>query len=501
MLVIGGGFAVVLVAAFAVLMLAIQSQRSAAHLAVRSQQALTAGEMVEKNVVNLDNGVRGYVATGRQRALQPYQEGLRLYPGEMAALRSVEAGAREQQRTVIRRIAGEVSDYISLWAVPLLDVARENLAIARSQLANVTGAERIDAIRADFARLYALERGAARAAAQRADHRSTIAMLLGGVGILLVLLVAIAYQLFLRRSIIRPVERVAAATETVAAGDLEVRVPSVRRDEIGTLARGFNAMTASLARHRAELDQRTAELERSNRDLQDFASVAAHDIQGPLTTISMFAEALDRRLHPEQTEERQLTGHIGEATGRLRSLVRDLLAYAKVNRRPLRSRAVELDAVLEEALANLAGPIDAAGAEVVTAPLPAVHGDPGRLCQVVQNLLSNAIKFSDADDPRVEVTGERVDGRVRVSISDNGIGFQPEEAERIFRPFHRLEGTDAYEGSGIGLAICERIVSQHGGRIWAEGRPGEGATFHVELPASGDGRIHGEPAMAAGRTG
>jgi signal transduction histidine kinase len=165
----------------------------------------------------------------------------------------------------------------------------------------------------------------------------------------------------------------------------------------------------------------------------------------------------------------------------MRRLVRELLAYARLERTPGRREPVELAQVVHEALENLAGPIAAASAEVSVGDLPVVMGDANRLVQVVQNLLTNALKFSEGP-PRVDVWAEPAgDGEARVSVRDHGIGFEPGKSDLIFRPFHRLHGADRFEGTGIGLAVCQKIVDQHGGRIWAESAPGEGATFSFTL--------------------
>jgi light-regulated signal transduction histidine kinase (bacteriophytochrome) len=266
---------------------------------------------------------------------------------------------------------------------------------------------------------------------------------------------------------VRPVTDLAAATEQVARGGLHTRVDVDRADEIGTLGHAFNAMTA--------------ELERSNRDLNEFAAVASHDLRGPLITISKLAELLSRKA-VNDPQEREIAHHIASSTSRLHDLVNDLLAYSRVGQGELRAQPVALDEVVQQALDNLSGPINDAGANVMVDPLPMVQGDPTRLCQLVQNLVANAVKFADNGGAVVRIRGAREDGHAVLSVQDDGVGFPQEQADRIFRPFHRLHAMDEYEGSGIGLAVCARIVDQHGGRIWAEGREGEGATFHVELP-------------------
>jgi signal transduction histidine kinase len=306
---------------------------------------------------------------------------------------------------------------------------------------------------------------------------------LGLIGMALVALVAIGMWFGLRRAVLRPVERVSAATRAVADGDLTVHVPADREDEIGTLARSFNDMTDALKRSREELDERTRDLERSNNDLEQYAQMASHDLQAPLATIDLYLKLIQRRLPDASQEEiEELLAGVGGSTERMRSLVRDLLQLARVGRGEPSREELDTRSVLDQALEDLAGPISDKGADVVSGPLPAVRGDRGQLCQLFQNLVGNAIKFSDTAAPRVVVTASVEDGQARFAVRDNGIGIDPKYAERIFQPFQRLHGEDRYEGTGIGLAICQRIVAHHGGRIWAESRVGHGATFHFTLP-------------------
>jgi signal transduction histidine kinase len=473
MLVVSATVAVAVVGAFIVLVLAIGAQRSAGRTALRAQEAIAAGRALEATSLSLDNGVRGYVITGRRGSLAPYLGATRALPARLEALRGVLSGS-PQERRLFRGIDVGIHDYIAFWGRPLILIARERLETARSVIRNTIGRERIDALRRDFAGLFVTERDIARERQQRAERRSRLSLILGGAGMVLALALGAGLALYLRRSVVRPLGTLATATEAVAGGDLGTRVPVERDDEIGTLERGFNAMTAAL-------QTRTAELERSNRDLQDFAAVASHDLQGPLVTISKLALLLAREAGGDGREA-ELAHHIATSTTRLNDLVVDLLAYAKVGQGELRGRAVALDEVVHDAIENLDGQIVAAGAQVTTEPLPSVQGDPRRLCQLVQNLVGNAVKFANGRRPVVRISARTHDGWCELSVADNGVGFTREQAGRIFRPFHRLHPVDRYEGSGIGLAICERIVAQHGGRIWAEGEEDQGATFHVELP-------------------
>jgi signal transduction histidine kinase len=489
-------------AAFVVLVGAIEAQRDAARSALRSQEAVTAGSELEKSLISLETGLRGYVASGKDKLLGGFATSRRALPGQVGRLTALISDDPRQQAAV-RRLAGEIADYVNLWALPLLYVARGRLDVARSVIATGTGRERLGELRARFGVLFARERAVAAARERSANSTSNRSVALGIAGLVLMILAALGLWLYLRQAILRPVLRVTAATETVAAGDLTARVPAKREDELGTLARAFNGMTAALQRNREELDKRTVDLERSNRELEQYAQIASHDLQAPLSTISMLAQLLSARVGGgSDPQVRELLGGISSSTDRMRALIRDLLHYSRVGRDELPHEPVDLDESVRTALDNLAGPIEDRGAEVVTAALPTVRGDRRLLCQVFQNLIGNAIKFSDADAPRVEIAAT-VDGdSCEVAVSDNGIGIEAQDAEKIFQPFHRLHGGERYEGTGIGLAICHKIVTHHGGRIWAEGVPGAGSTFRFTLPlasvrANGDRPLAGADARVA----
>ena len=297
---------------------------------------------------------------------------------------------------------------------------------------------------------------------------------------MLVLVVVVLGTWYLRRGVVRPIVKVAQATGQLAAGDLSTRVPSHREDEIGDLARGFNSMADSLERGQAELERSNAELKRSNTELDQFASVTSHDLQAPLTTISMYAELLVRR--PDMSAD--LINGIRGATTQARTLIRDLLEYSRAGRGEIDLEPLEVERVVQQALEALAGAIETTGASVTVGSLPVVRADRSNLCRVFQNLIGNAVKFTRGDDPRVSIEAEPEGSMWRISVRDNGIGMDTASCERIFEPFRRLHGEEDYPGTGIGLAVCERIVEQHGGRIWVSSTPGEGSVFSFTMPAA-----------------
>ena len=490
--VLGSAVAAVLCIAFGILIVAVNDQRGASRQALRSQEAVSAGTELETSLISLENGLRGYIATGRERLLEPFEIAREAYPGQVERLAELVADEPRQQAAV-REIKSEIDDYVSLWALPLLNLASDSLIDARSVLLTGTGRERLDELRTRFAELFARERKVAAQRERSAERKSDFALGLGYGGLGLVLLIAAGLWLYLRRAILRPVLQVAAATEVVAAGDLTAHVPSTREDELGTLARAFNSMTDSLAVSRLELDDRTRELERSNRELEQYAQVTSHDLQAPVATIRMYGELLERRVgQSDDPQTRQLLTGIRSSADHMATLIRDLLQYSRVGRGRAVRDEVDAEAVVGRALENLAGPIGERGAEVHVGDLPKVIGDAGQLCQVFQNLIGNGIKFSAADQPRVEITARIEDEFGRFSVSDNGVGIDPEDAERIFDPFHR-SAPSAFEGTGIGLAIARKIVAHHGGKIWAQPRPEGGSVFHFTVPRAPVGALPKSP--------
>jgi PAS domain S-box-containing protein len=241
-------------------------------------------------------------------------------------------------------------------------------------------------------------------------------------------------------------------------------------------------------RDEEELRRYARRLESSNAELESFASIASHDLQEPLRKIRMMGERLAGLCEAELGEQgRDYLGRMIRAGDNMHRLIRDLLAFSRVGMRGEGFRTVSLADPLREALSALELLIEETGAEIVVGDLPEAEADESQMRQLFQNLIGNALKFRRTGvPPRIEVTGAteanaRGD-RVRLEVRDNGIGFEPRYHDRIFQIFQRLHGKTEFEGTGIGLAICKKIVDRHDGKIHAHGVPGEGATFVVELP-------------------
>jgi PAS domain S-box-containing protein len=224
-------------------------------------------------------------------------------------------------------------------------------------------------------------------------------------------------------------------------------------------------------------------LARSNADLEQFAYVTAHDLQEPLRGISAMSELLQRRYGAQLDEgANELIGHIVGSASRMGNLIGDLLQYSKAaNSAEVPRTTVATNSAVEWAANNLKQAIEESGAILETGDLPAVRGDMVNLVQLFQNLIANAIKYRSSRRPRITISAARQDRQWAFSVADNGIGIPPAYHRTIFGMFKRLHGSQ-YQGTGIGLALCRRIVERHGGRVWVESEPGRGATFKFTLP-------------------
>ena len=232
------------------------------------------------------------------------------------------------------------------------------------------------------------------------------------------------------------------------------------------------------------LTERSVELARSNADLEQFAYVASHDLQEPLRMVSSYVQLLERRYKGQLDEKAdKYIQYAVEGSRRMQALIGGLLEYSRAGQTEVPHAPFALDSALDLALANLRGSIDESHAEVKRGELPSAIGDCAQVAQVLQNLVGNSVKFRRAGvTPTVRIHAEQRGNDVVVSVSDNGVGIEAEYHDRIFMIFQRLHTQNEYPGTGIGLAICKKVIERHGGRIWVEGAVGQGATFRFTLP-------------------
>jgi len=317
-----------------------------------------------------------------------------------------------------------------------------------------------------------------------------------GIVVVAFLLAAVALTLALNRTVVQPLNGLRVAARRVVDGDFSHRIEITGPSDLRAVCADVEAMRSELVAAldearaaQADLDAQAAELMRSNAELEQFAYVASHDLQEPLRKVASFCQLLEKRYGSQLDERgRQYIGFAVDGAKRLQVLINDLLTFSRVGRGSEVSVRLSLDGPLDDALGALGAAIEESGAAIERpSRLPDVTGDATLLAMLWQNLLSNAIKFrSPGRKPVLRITSEPVteeSGQVwRFCVEDNGIGIPPEFAEKVFVIFQRLHGRDAYPGTGIGLALCRRIVEDHGGQISVDTGQAEGTRICFTLP-------------------
>jgi signal transduction histidine kinase len=286
-----------------------------------------------------------------------------------------------------------------------------------------------------------------------------------------------------QKSISLPVTHLTQLAEDVSKDkNYSLRAAKYNNDELGTLVERFNDMLSEIQKREGALVLSNDALLQSNRDLEQFAYVASHDLQEPLRIVVNYVELLSKQWDVLPSAQRkQFMDYVTEGAKQSQQLIRDLLEYSRV-RREGKMELVNSDGLLNKALDHLKYSIQSSNATVTHDTLPMIYADPIKMTQLFQNLIANALKFKKNEAPRIHISAVAKDNEWIFSVQDNGIGIAPEYNDQIFVIFKRLHTRDAYSGTGIGLAICKRILEQHNGKIWVKSAENEGSTFYFSLP-------------------
>ena len=452
----------------------------------RTKEVIAEAGHTHRLLLEAHNDMRGFVITGDPAFAQAYEEAVRFLPQKIAALQAL---VRDPgQRLRITRIADHATALLGFLGEinGFMLAGKPEQAVAAIKA--LSGHERMTDLRQEMGtflrRHHELDRARDRAAEERWRREDWWL----GTGAVASLVLGLGLTYAFSRGISQRLNAMVQNAQRLADGEAPLPVLG-GEDELGRVDQAFHAMAATLRR-------RTADLNASNRELQDFAAVASHDLQEPLRKIEAFGSRLKTKYDQALDEPgRDYLARMLAATVRMRRLINDLLSFSRVTTKARAFVTVDLAEVAQEVVSDLEGRIFDTGGRVEVGALPTIEAEPLQMRQLLQNLIGNGLKFHrQGEPPVVRIEGRLLDTsdphaegpapgprRCEIQVQDNGIGFEEVYSKRIFELFQRLHGRDEYEGTGMGLAICRKIVTRHGGTISAHSAPGQGATFIVTL--------------------
>ncbi|GHJ44289.1 histidine kinase [Catellatospora sp. TT07R-123] len=455
------------------------------------------GERLGVALINQETGVRGFALSGNPAELAPYTQGREEEEGLYATMTPLLA--QDPKILVqLRKVRASANAWRSMVAEPAIAKTRAEGPQAAQALLAEESKKRFDETRAEVAALQneitELRNAAVDAVKSSGDGLVVLLISAGFV----VVIAGVGLVVLLNRMVTRPVLDLAAQVRHVARGSYDTQIVGQGSPELSRLAHDVDSMRrqiaadlaeVSQARHaieaaNAQLQAQAAELTRSNRDLEQFAYVASHDLQEPLRKVASFCQLLQRR-YAGQLDERadQYIMFAVDGAQRMQRLINDLLAFSRIGRNTSGFVPVPLDEVMAAVARQVVGD-SRYGEDILTwDELPTVEGEEALLGTLLANLVGNSLKFARVDvPPKVHVSAQRVEDEWQITVRDNGIGIESEFAEKIFIIFQRLHAKDAYPGTGMGLAIAKKIVEYHAGRIWVAETDTDGAAITFALP-------------------
>ncbi|MGW0659489.1 sensor histidine kinase [Streptodolium elevatio] len=473
----------------------------------RSSPALIASLRLEKALLDQETGIRGYGLSGQLSYLEPYMRGVEEQESVVGVLRPLLDDDAAGQADLAAVLAA-----VERWQA---DIARP---VARVEPGTLTAAlvERVEAGKPQFDAVRAAAKTQqehleqARRTANRDLDEVEIRRnaIFGAIAVVILVLAALVFE-GLRRGVTIPLERLSSDARSVSHGNFDHPIEANGPADLQQLALNVEGMRRRLLaeldftlRARAKLDEQAEDLRRSNAELEQFAYVASHDLQEPLRKVASFCQLLQRR-YSGQLDERadQYIEFAVDGANRMQALINDLLAFSRVGRTDGDHDTVDLERTFARVADTISFAVEESGATITHDPLPTLTANPTQMTTLFQNLLSNAVKFRDPEQaPHVHVSVTQDGDMWDFAVTDNGIGIAPEYADRVFVIFQRLHAKDSYPGTGIGLAMCKKIVEFHGGEIGVDPGHSPGTRITFTLPVS-DGPDDGTDDETGDETG
>jgi signal transduction histidine kinase len=444
---------------------------------------------LENALVNEESGVRGLALTNEPSFLEPYDSGLRAERRAYRELEGHEAIVGRPLPADVEAVRTSADVWRAGYVAPTL--IRPNPPPREAIAEDLQGKRLFDHLRSSLARLRGTLQAKDVHARNRLQSAADTLQALLIVAAVLILGGVLAAGLVLRRTVTRPLARLGAEARRVAGGEFSApMMPAAGPREVAQTSVEIDAMRrrivdelAAVEATRGQLEAQALELTRSNAELEQFAYVASHDLQEPLRKIASFCQALQSRYADElDVRAQQYIEFAVDGAKRMQELINDLLAFSRVGRGGRELQPVALDEVVAAASSALAEQLTSSGGRVESATLPTILGDRAQLVSLFQNLISNAVKFHGSDPPHVRIDATRRGDTWELRCADNGIGIEPDYVDRVFMIFQRLHSREAYQGTGIGLALARKIVEYHGGEIWVDRKYSGGACFRFTFP-------------------
>jgi signal transduction histidine kinase len=453
-------------------------------LEIHSQQVIADAFQLSSLLLGAEAAVRGYIITGRDSFAAAFTAAVHEAPRRVELLRAL-VSDNPSQLSRVEMMRSHMTRFIEANTVSAGFVAESKAHLAQERVFRSEGGRWMSAFQKQLHDFLEEEQRLARERQTRAlRSRNLMGVLVGSAIVLNLLVGAVAATIFVR-TIDRRLFIVADNSRLLAAG-AELHEPLAGNDEIADVDRAFHGMATSLLRTQHDLTN-------ANRELEAFSYSVSHDLRAPLRAIDGFSRILAEEFGGTlEGEGMRLVGVIRANSRKMADLVDDLLAFSRLTRQPVTSSIINMRALFERAAEEARETATARVVEISIGELPSAPGDARMMYQAVFNLVSNAIKFTTVRDvARISVTASTVDGEHIYAVCDNGVGFDMRYADKLFGVFQRLHHASEYEGTGVGLAIVQRVVQRHGGRVWAESSEGSGATFFFALPRPGGNDAEG----------